>query len=156
MKKELSGRQLTEALDDNTLPICWRGRKPFKSLKDVKKYFKPLALSFINGGTAKIQFEIPPESYLIISVSPLPSFNKISCKVKTQNTLTRSYACQSKGNVCLGILNGTEQGESTLNIIGGNDLNYIMQTKNGTSQTVLNTTTAFVFFFFNYRHINAR
>jgi hypothetical protein len=74
VKRELSGRQLTEELDDKTLPICWRGRRPFKSLKDVRKYFKPLALSFINGGKAKIQFELPPEAYLIISVIPVPSF----------------------------------------------------------------------------------
>ncbi|KAE7997563.1 hypothetical protein FH972_002186 [Carpinus fangiana] len=91
VKKELSGRSLTEASDDRSLSICWSGRKPFKSLKDVKKYFKPLALSFINGGKAKIQYDLPPEAYLIIS---------------------------SKGNVCLGILNGTEAGQGSLNIIG--------------------------------------
>lgn len=94
MKRELSGRSLTEALDDRTLSICWRGRKPFKSLKDVKKYFKPLALSFINGGKAKIQYDLPPEAYLIISVSPTmhPHFCIISCPlcVKTQK-LTDIY-----------------------------------------------------------------
>jgi hypothetical protein len=135
VKRELSGRQLTEELDDKTLPICWRGRRPFKSLKDVRKYFKPLALSFINGGKAKIQFELPPEAYLIISVIPVPSF-LVSVATLCQNSkLTNNmlslslslyiyiyiYKCQSKGNVCLGILNGTEQGQGTLNIIGGND-----------------------------------
>ncbi|XP_042974591.1 aspartyl protease APCB1-like [Carya illinoinensis] len=67
VKKELTGR---EALDDKTLPLCWRGRMPFQSLQDVRKYFKPLALSFTNGGKAKIQLELPPDAYLIISISP--------------------------------------------------------------------------------------
>jgi hypothetical protein len=72
VKKERSGRYLKEASDDMSLPICWRGRKPFKSLKDVKKYFRSFALSFINDGKAKIQYDLPPEAYLIISVSPPP------------------------------------------------------------------------------------
>ncbi|KAJ1405026.1 Xylanase inhibitor, N-terminal [Sesbania bispinosa] len=71
------------APDDQTLPICWHGRRPFKSIKEVRKYFKPLVLSFTNGGRVKAQFEIPPEAYLIIS---------------------------NLGNVCLGILNGSEVG----------------------------------------------
>ncbi|KAM7257352.1 hypothetical protein ACFE04_013093 [Oxalis oulophora] len=91
LKKELNGKSLKEAPDDRTLPLCWKGRKPFKSLRDVKKYFKlRVALSFDNGKT-KTQFDLPPESYLIIS---------------------------SKGNVCLGILNGTEAGLQNLNLIG--------------------------------------
>ncbi|KAK3025990.1 hypothetical protein RJ639_042147, partial [Escallonia herrerae] len=56
-----------------------------------RKYFKPLALSFDNGWKAKPRFEIPPESYLIIS---------------------------SKGSACFGILNGTEVGLENLNMIG--------------------------------------
>lgn len=90
VKKELSGRSLSEVSDDDhTLTHCWRGKKPFKSLQDVKKYFKPLALSFTNGGKAKAKFEMPPEAYLIIS---------------------------RKGNVCLGILDGGENVNG--NIIG--------------------------------------
>ncbi|KAB1210497.1 Aspartic proteinase Asp1 [Morella rubra] len=88
--KREAEKSLKQALDDRTLPFCWRGRRPFKSLQDVRKYFKTLALSFTNGGKSKIQFELPPEAYLIIS---------------------------SKGNVCLGILNGTEAGQ-TVDIIG--------------------------------------
>lgn len=91
IKRDLSGSSLREALEDRTLPFCWKGKKPFKSIRDVKKYFKPLALSFENGWKEKTQFEFPPESYLIIS---------------------------SKGNVCLGILNGTEVGLQNFNIIG--------------------------------------
>lgn len=72
MNRELAGKPLREAEDDDTLPLCWRGRKPFKSLRDVRKYFKPLALSFPSGGRSKAVFEIPMEGYLIISVSFKP------------------------------------------------------------------------------------
>lgn len=91
VEKGLSGKPLRKADDDDTLPLCWKGRKPFKSVQDVKQYFKPFALRFANGQKAKSQYEIPPESYLIIS---------------------------SKGNVCLGVLNGTEAGLDDINIIG--------------------------------------
>ncbi|KAH8502717.1 hypothetical protein H0E87_014138 [Populus deltoides] len=91
MKRELSTKPLREALDDQTLPICWKGRKPFKSVRDVKKYFKTFALSFTNDGKSKTQLEFPPEAYLIVS---------------------------SKGNACLGVLNGTEVGLNDLNVIG--------------------------------------
>ncbi|WOG98559.1 hypothetical protein DCAR_0417903 [Daucus carota subsp. sativus] len=91
IKKDLHGKPLKEAVEDDTLPVCWRGKKPFKSIRDAKKYFKPLALSFGSGWKTKSQFEIQQESYLIIS---------------------------SKGSVCLGILNGTEVGLQNYNIIG--------------------------------------
>ncbi|KAK2656363.1 hypothetical protein Ddye_009415 [Dipteronia dyeriana] len=90
IKKELTGKSLKEAVDDQTLSLCWKGRKPLKSIRDVKKYFKTLALSFTNG-RSKTLYELTPEAYLIIS---------------------------SKGNVCLGILNGTEVGLQDLNLIG--------------------------------------
>ncbi|KAJ8769216.1 hypothetical protein K2173_000991 [Erythroxylum novogranatense] len=93
IKKELSGKPLkeVEAHQDQTLPLCWKGRRPFKRIQDVKKYFKSIALSFTNDGRHKTQFEISPESYLVVSL---------------------------KGNVCLGILNGTQVGLNDLNIIG--------------------------------------
>ncbi|CAL5368846.1 unnamed protein product [Camellia sinensis] len=91
LRKELNGKPLSETQDDRTLSVCWKGKKPFKNLRDVKKYFKPLALSFSSGWRTKAQFEIPPEAYLIIS---------------------------SKGNVCLGILNGAEVGLQDYNVIG--------------------------------------
>uniref|UniRef100_A0A2P2Q411 Aspartic proteinase Asp1 n=1 Tax=Rhizophora mucronata TaxID=61149 RepID=A0A2P2Q411_RHIMU len=93
VKRELSGKPLrqVEAMEDQTLPLCWKGRRPFKSISDVKKYFKPLALNFTYNREAKTQFHIPPEAFLIIS---------------------------SKGNVCLGILNGTQVELGRLNIIG--------------------------------------
>ncbi|KAK6150791.1 hypothetical protein DH2020_015723 [Rehmannia glutinosa] len=89
--KRITREPLKEATDDRTLPFCWKGKKPFESTRDVRKYFKPLALSFPNGWRTKAQYEISPESYLIIS---------------------------SKGNACLGILNGTDVGLNNFNMIG--------------------------------------
>ncbi|PKI37939.1 hypothetical protein CRG98_041670 [Punica granatum] len=91
VKKELMGKPFEEAIDDPTLPLCWKGPRPYKNTQDVTKYFKPFALSFPSTGKSKTQFEIPPESYLIIS---------------------------SKGNVCLGVLDGTEAGLQNYNIVG--------------------------------------
>jgi hypothetical protein len=84
IKRELSTKPLREALDDQTLPICWKGRKPFKSVRDVKKYFKTFALSFANDGKSKTQLEFPPEAYLIVSVSPpLNSFSTFCFQVQS-------------------------------------------------------------------------
>ncbi|VFQ80692.1 unnamed protein product [Cuscuta campestris] len=98
LEKGLSGKPLSRVDDDNTLPLCWKqgNNKPFKSLQDVKQYFKPFSLGFANPwwhlwNNPYSYFEISPESYLIIS---------------------------PKGNVCLGVLNGTEQGVGDTNIIG--------------------------------------
>ncbi|GAB2218578.1 hypothetical protein Drorol1_Dr00001805 [Drosera rotundifolia] len=91
LRKELAGKPLRDAVDDATLPLCWKAKKPFKSTTDARKYFKPLALSFWDKGKAAAQFELPPESYLIISL---------------------------QGNVCLGILNGTEVGLQNFNVVG--------------------------------------
>ncbi|KAG9458947.1 hypothetical protein H6P81_003455 [Aristolochia fimbriata] len=84
----LSGK-FKEALEDKTLPLCWKGPKRLKSVAEMNKYAKlmPLVLGF----GKKAQLEIPPENYLIVS---------------------------DQGNVCLGILNGTEMGLNDLNIIG--------------------------------------
>ncbi|GJN13653.1 hypothetical protein PR202_gb00383 [Eleusine coracana subsp. coracana] len=76
-------------VSDPSLPLCWKGKKPFKSVRDVKKEFKSLVLSFSNG--KKALMEIPPENYLIVT---------------------------KYGNACLGILNGSDVGLKDLNIIG--------------------------------------
>ncbi|KZV23208.1 aspartic protein Asp1 [Dorcoceras hygrometricum] len=89
IKGDVHGKQLKDAVDDKSLPICWKGAKPFKSIGDAASYFKPLTLTFTN--TKNVQFQLQPESYLIV------------------NTL---------GNVCLGILNGGEVGLGSLNVIG--------------------------------------
>ncbi|OAY65509.1 aspartic proteinase Asp1-like [Ananas comosus] len=97
LKNDLSKTPLKEATNDHTLPLCWKGAKPFKSVQDVKKYFKTLALSFVN--TKKAVLEIPPENYLII--------NKY-------------------GNACLAILNGAEVGLKDLNVIGDISMQDLM------------------------------
>lgn len=70
LQKELAGKAITEAPHDQTLPLCWYGKRPFRSIYEVRKYFKPIGLSFPSSGRNKALFEIPPEAYLIISVSP--------------------------------------------------------------------------------------
>jgi hypothetical protein len=163
VKKELSGRSLSEVSDDDhTLTHCWRGKKPFKSLQDVKKYFKPLALSFTNGGKAKAKFEMPPEAYLIISVSPILILSHCSFLFLSQlqvdkalciKTLTNILLFQRKGNVCLGILDGGENVNG--NIIGGNC--WYIQFHLIKTLTHYNKLICFVFrFLFFCRHINAR
>ncbi|XP_062202697.1 aspartic proteinase Asp1-like [Phragmites australis] len=78
-----------QEVSDPSLPLCWKGKKPFKSVLDVKKEFKSLVLSFSSG--KKALMEIPPENYLIVT---------------------------KYGNACLGILNGSEVGLKDLNILG--------------------------------------
>ncbi|GFP82046.1 aspartic proteinase asp1 [Phtheirospermum japonicum] len=85
----LIGSPLKVVTQDNTLPLCWGVGKPFKFIGEVARYFKPLALSFT--GVENVQFHIRPEYYLIIS---------------------------GHGNVCLGMLNGTEMGLQDMNVIG--------------------------------------
>ncbi|WCJ44380.1 Eukaryotic aspartyl protease family protein [Euphorbia peplus] len=89
IKKELSGKPLKAAPEEKALSVCWKGAKRLKSVSDVKSYFKPLAFSFYNQKNSHL--EIPPENYLIV----------------TEN-----------GNVCLGILNGTEVGLGNFNVVG--------------------------------------
>ncbi|KAF8726318.1 hypothetical protein HU200_019780 [Digitaria exilis] len=87
LKGDLS--KTLKEVSDHSLPLCWKGKKPLKSVLDVKKEFKSLILSFANG--KKAFMEIPPENYLIVT---------------------------KYGNVCLGILNGSEVGLKDLNILG--------------------------------------
>ncbi|CAN8275598.1 unnamed protein product [Cochlearia groenlandica] len=86
IRKNLNGKPLMDTKEDKSLPVCWKDKKPLKSLDAVKKHFKKITLRF----GSKL-FHVPPESYLIIT---------------------------DKGNVCLGILNGTEIGLDNYNIIG--------------------------------------
>ncbi|KAI5667695.1 hypothetical protein M9H77_17548 [Catharanthus roseus] len=89
IKKDLNGKQLKEAVEDKSLPICWKGSKPFKSIGDAKQFFRPIVLVFTKAKNA--QFQMQPESYLLVT---------------------------EHGNICLGILNGMEVGLENLNVIG--------------------------------------
>lgn len=64
---DLKGKPLSRETKDPSLPICWKGVKPFKSLNEVNNYFKPLTLSFTK--SKNLQFQLPPIAYLIITVS---------------------------------------------------------------------------------------
>ncbi|KAG8378247.1 hypothetical protein BUALT_Bualt08G0117800 [Buddleja alternifolia] len=89
IKRDLNGKQLKDATDDKSLPVCWKGSKPFKSIRDAVSYFKPLVLNFTDA--KNVHFQLRPESYLIVTVH---------------------------GNVCLGILDGGEVGLGNINVIG--------------------------------------
>ncbi|KAL9309082.1 Aspartyl protease APCB1 [Arabidopsis thaliana] len=92
--QEVSGLELTRDDSDETLPICWRAKTnfPFSSLSDVKKFFRPITLQI--GSKWLIisrKLLIQPEDYLIIS---------------------------NKGNVCLGILDGSSVHDGSTIILG--------------------------------------
>lgn len=89
IKKNIDSKQLKDAPEDKALTVCWKGARPFKSIDDVKKFFKPLALRFPNVKNAVM--EMPPEAYLIIT---------------------------KHGNVCLAILDGSKAQLGNLNVIG--------------------------------------
>ncbi|KAL6515524.1 hypothetical protein OROHE_018558 [Orobanche hederae] len=89
INEDLKGKTLEVTVNDKSLPMCWKRGEPFKFIDDAISYFKPLVLNFTNG--KNVQFELLPESYLIIT---------------------------GEGNVCLGILNGSDVGLGSTNIIG--------------------------------------
>ncbi|RLM58145.1 aspartic proteinase Asp1-like [Panicum miliaceum] len=52
-------------VSDASLPLCWKGPRPFKSVDDLKKEFKPkVSLKFGSGVT----MAIPHENYLVITI----------------------------------------------------------------------------------------
>ncbi|XP_057517034.1 aspartic proteinase Asp1-like [Amaranthus tricolor] len=89
IKKNVDSKKLKVVHEDKTLPVCWKGIEPFKSINDVQMFFKPLALKFSKVKNAVI--EMSPEAYLVIN---------------------------QFGNVCLGILDGGEAGLEDINILG--------------------------------------
>ncbi|KAF8023659.1 hypothetical protein BT93_F0990 [Corymbia citriodora subsp. variegata] len=88
VRADLKGTPLKDAVEDKSLPICWKGAKPFKSVHEVKNHFKPLGLNF---GKGNAQLQLLPEAYLVIT---------------------------KHGNACLGILNGGQVRLGELNVIG--------------------------------------
>lgn len=77
---------------DQTLPFCMKPNVPVRSVGDVEQLFNPLILQLRKRWfVIPTTFAISPENYLIIS---------------------------DKGNVCLGVLDGTEIGHSSTIIIG--------------------------------------
>ncbi|THG04728.1 hypothetical protein TEA_013619 [Camellia sinensis var. sinensis] len=72
-------------VEDAFLEKCWGWSKRIESIDEVKKYFKSMALNFTNARNF-VQFQLPPQSYLIISVSNSSNLNFFP-----------------SGNVCFGI-----------------------------------------------------
>ncbi|GAV81695.1 LOW QUALITY PROTEIN: Asp domain-containing protein, partial [Cephalotus follicularis] len=90
---ELSGVELIQDASDPILPICWRAKFLIRSVLDVKQYFKTLTLQFgSKWWIVSKKLRIPPEGYLIIS---------------------------KKGNVCLGILDGSKVHDGSTILLGG-------------------------------------
>ncbi|XP_038695846.1 aspartic proteinase Asp1-like isoform X2 [Tripterygium wilfordii] len=89
IRQDIKGKPLKDAPEEEALPVCWKGGKPFKSIRDVSSYFKPMVLIFTK--LKNVQLQLAPEAYLIVT---------------------------EKGNACLGILNGTEIDLGNLNILG--------------------------------------
>jgi len=90
--KEVSGQQLILDASDPSLPICWRATNPLRSVAEVKKFFKTVTIQFVSKWwTTSPKLRIPPEGYLIIS---------------------------GKGNVCLGILDGSKVHDGSTIILG--------------------------------------
>ncbi|KAK4799721.1 hypothetical protein SAY86_025086 [Trapa natans] len=90
--KEVTGSGLVLDASDPTLPFCWRSELPIRSLKEVKHFFKAITLQFgSKWWILSTKLHIPPESYLIIN---------------------------NMGNVCLGILDGSEVLDRSTTVIG--------------------------------------
>ncbi|KAL1209212.1 Aspartyl protease APCB1 [Cardamine amara subsp. amara] len=90
--EEVSGLELKRDETDKTLPICWKAKFLISSLSDVKRFFRPISLQI--GSKWLIisrKLVIQPEDYLIIS---------------------------DKGNVCLGILDGSSVHDGSTIILG--------------------------------------
>ncbi|KAH7851308.1 hypothetical protein Vadar_009613 [Vaccinium darrowii] len=89
---DVSSKGLVQDPSDPTLPICWRFKFPISSVSDVKQFFKPLTLQFgSQWWIISRKLHILPEGYLIIS---------------------------NKGNVCLGILDGSKVHDGSTLILG--------------------------------------
>ncbi|KAL8211464.1 hypothetical protein R6Q57_005901 [Mikania cordata] len=92
MLKDVSRDSFIQDASDTTLPICWQSKTPIRSIKDVSKFFKPVTLQFgRKWWTMPTYLHIHPEGYLIIS---------------------------NKGNVCLGILDGSDLLDGSHIILG--------------------------------------
>ncbi|KAL0462332.1 UNVERIFIED_CONTAM: Aspartyl protease APCB1 [Sesamum latifolium] len=89
---DISSESLVRDMSDTSLPICWRAKSPLRSIEDVRQFFKPLNLHFgSKWWIVSTKLQIPPEGYLVVN---------------------------SKGNVCLGILNGREVHDGSTFILG--------------------------------------
>lgn len=90
--EEITTSGLVRDLSDPSLPICWKAETPLRSVAEVKQFFKTITLQFgSKWWIISTRLRIPPEGYLTIS---------------------------SKGNVCLGILDGSKVHDGSTTILG--------------------------------------
>lgn len=90
--QEVSGIGLTLDESDKTLPICWQTDFRISSLSDVRRLFRPITLQIgSKWWIISRKLVLQPEDYLIIS---------------------------NKGNVCLGILDGSSVHDGSTIILG--------------------------------------
>ncbi|KAJ6954310.1 hypothetical protein NC652_005909 [Populus alba x Populus x berolinensis] len=127
VRKDVSGKPLRDAPEEKALAVCWKTAKPIKSILDIKSFFKPLTINFIKA--KNVQLQLAPEDYLIITVSTSKTFHKFPARLHLgtihldiSRHINNLSSFQKDGNVCLGILNGGEQGLGNLNVIGGERL----------------------------------
>ncbi|KAL8141846.1 hypothetical protein V2J09_014878 [Rumex salicifolius] len=87
----LEGKLIQDA-SDATLPLCWHADTPIRTVDDVKHFFRPLTFHFGSKWfLVSTKFQIPAEGYLVTN---------------------------SKGNVCLGILDGSNVHDGSTFILG--------------------------------------
>jgi hypothetical protein len=90
--KEFSGMEIIQDSSDSALPACWKAKFPISSVLDIKQNFKTLTFHFGNKWwITSTKLQIPPEGYLVVS---------------------------KKGNVCLGILDGSKVLDGSTFILG--------------------------------------
>uniref|UniRef100_A0A453N6J0 Peptidase A1 domain-containing protein n=2 Tax=Aegilops tauschii subsp. strangulata TaxID=200361 RepID=A0A453N6J0_AEGTS len=63
----LSESSLVE-VKGRALPLCWKGKRPFRSVNDVKNQFKALSLKITHASSTS-NLDIPPQNYLIVEVN---------------------------------------------------------------------------------------
>ncbi|XP_071702646.1 aspartyl protease APCB1 [Rutidosis leptorrhynchoides] len=110
MLKDVARDGFIQDTSDITLPICWRPKSPIRSIKDVTKFFKPVTFQFgRKWWTIPTYLQIPPEGYLILS---------------------------NKGNVCLGILDGSDLLDGSHIVLGDISMRGILVVYDNTRQKI--------------------
>lgn len=95
-------------------------------MAEFKQYFKPLELHFgSKWWIVSKKLHIPPEGYLVTSVSfsfvlyTQSITHKCSPFLLVYSYIVSFLALQNKGNICLGILEGSHIDDTSTVILGG-------------------------------------
>ncbi|KAG2242065.1 hypothetical protein Bca52824_096092, partial [Brassica carinata] len=103
--KEVSGLGLTLDESDKTLPICWRADFVISSLSDFKRFFRPITLQI-------------GSKWWIISKTCASARGSLDHKRKRFVNAHDYDLAFKKGNVCLGILDGSSVHDGSTIILG--------------------------------------